>query len=129
MESGLVHSAFAFGHESLVLKSNIDDTQVPPGALISFIQKGLQYVEVEAHINEDGTETICEEEFNVLQPHHCDPKSKRKIFDPYEPMDEDYGPLEAPFDEVTVLKGHEDMVTSCAWTPAGSAGEAVIATG
>jgi hypothetical protein len=25
---------------------------VPPGALVSFVQKGLQYVEIEAHLNE-----------------------------------------------------------------------------
>lgn len=56
---------------------------VPPGALISFIQKGLQFVEIESHINDDGTETICEESFSVIKPHKCSVQTKKKIFDPY----------------------------------------------
>jgi hypothetical protein len=50
--AGFVHSAFAFGHESLVAKSNIQSSEVPPAALISFIQKGLQYTEIESHLND-----------------------------------------------------------------------------
>ncbi len=49
---GFVHSAFAFGHESLVAKSNIQSSEVPPAALISFVQKGLQYTEIESHLND-----------------------------------------------------------------------------
>ena len=33
-------------------KSNISGNDVPPGALISFLQKGLQYLELEANLNE-----------------------------------------------------------------------------
>ena len=33
-------------------KSSIPGGDVPPGALISFIQKGLQYLELEANLNE-----------------------------------------------------------------------------
>mmetsp|Transcript_14776 Transcript_14776/g.45823 ORF Transcript_14776/g.45823 Transcript_14776/m.45823 type:complete len:115 (-) Transcript_14776:1756-2100(-) len=48
-ESGHTHSAFTFAYESLVTKSAVasehaDD--LPPGALISFIQKGLMYLQV-----------------------------------------------------------------------------------
>ena len=49
---GFVHSAFTFANESLVAKSSIADANVPPGALITFLQKGLQYVEIEAHMLE-----------------------------------------------------------------------------
>ncbi len=48
-ESGHLHSAFTFAYESLVTKSTIATmhaSHVPPGALISFIQKGLLYLEV-----------------------------------------------------------------------------------
>ena len=31
-------------------KNRIDSNDVPPGALISFVQKGLQYLELEANI-------------------------------------------------------------------------------
>ena len=33
-------------------KSNVVSSSVPPGALISFVQKGLQYIGIEAHVNE-----------------------------------------------------------------------------
>ena len=46
-ESGFVHSAFAFGAESLIAQSNINGALVPPCALIHIIQKGLMYVEAE----------------------------------------------------------------------------------
>ncbi|KAI6078800.1 F-box-like/WD repeat-containing protein TBL1X [Aix galericulata] len=49
------HSAFTFGIESHISQSNINGTLVPPAALISILQKGLQYVEAEISINEDGT--------------------------------------------------------------------------
>ncbi|KAF0042499.1 hypothetical protein F2P81_006031 [Scophthalmus maximus] len=49
------HSAFTFGIESHISQSNINGALVPPAALISIIQKGLQYVEAEVSINEDGT--------------------------------------------------------------------------
>lgn len=83
LESGFIHSAFAFGHESLIVKSSIDGSKVTPGALISFIQKGLQFVEIEAHVNDDGTEIICDNRVSALEPHKCSVKSKRRIFDPY----------------------------------------------
>ena len=35
-----------------VSKSSIPGGDVPPGALISFLQKGLQYLELEANLNE-----------------------------------------------------------------------------
>ena len=49
---GFSHSAFAFGTESSVSRSGISGADVPPGALITFLQKGLQYLELEANLNE-----------------------------------------------------------------------------
>lgn len=49
-ESGHTHSAFTFAYESLVTKSAVareHSDDLPPGALISFIQKGLMYLQVE----------------------------------------------------------------------------------
>ncbi|CAK8681562.1 unnamed protein product [Clavelina lepadiformis] len=53
-ESGFQHSAFVFGLESHISQSNINGALVPPAALISIMQKGLQYVEAEISIDEDG---------------------------------------------------------------------------
>lgn len=55
LESGFSHSAFTFGIESHIHDSSIDSSQVPPGALVTVIQKGVQYVEAETSIAEDGT--------------------------------------------------------------------------
>ncbi|KAK2557563.1 F-box-like/WD repeat-containing protein TBL1XR1 [Acropora cervicornis] len=51
-ESGFQHSAFTFGVESHIDQSNINGSVVPPGALVSIIQKGVQYVEAEVALNE-----------------------------------------------------------------------------
>lgn len=50
--SGFAHSAFTFAYESLVIKSSTAQTEIPPGALITFLQKGLEYIAIEEHINE-----------------------------------------------------------------------------
>lgn len=52
LPAGFSHSAFTFGIESHISQSNINGALVPPAALISIIQKGLQYVEAEVSINE-----------------------------------------------------------------------------
>jgi len=54
-ESGYQHSAFSFGVESHISQSNINGTSVPPGALISILQKGIQFIEGELCINDDGS--------------------------------------------------------------------------
>lgn len=54
---GFSHSAFTFGHESNVLRIQLDPNTVPPGTLVTFVQKGLQYVEMEANI--DGVSLTC----------------------------------------------------------------------
>jgi hypothetical protein len=56
-ESGFVHSAFTFVYESMLGKSNIRnaDKSIPPGALITFLQKGLQYVGIEESLNRGGS--------------------------------------------------------------------------
>tara|TARA_A100001035_G_C27640645_1_gene434428 strand:- start:217 stop:495 length:279 start_codon:yes stop_codon:yes gene_type:complete len=54
-ENGFSHSAFTFAYESLVTKSTAAQVSIPPGALITFLQKGLEYVGIEEHINDDGS--------------------------------------------------------------------------
>ena len=94
-ESGFEHSAYAFGHESFVYKSTLDGSGVPPGALISFVQKGLQYVDIEQHLTDDGSELLCDEPVTALKKHHCRmPSNKRPLYAPYDPIDADYGGLE-----------------------------------
>lgn len=49
--AGFTHAAFAFGYEAGINKCTIDGNLVPPGALITFVQKGLQYLEMEANLS------------------------------------------------------------------------------
>lgn len=56
LESGFGHAAFAFGNESDVSRVDVRGKDVPVGALVSFIQKGFQLVELEANLNANGTD-------------------------------------------------------------------------
>ena len=56
LESGFGHAAFAFGNESDVSRIDVRGKDVPVGALVSFIQKGFQLVELEANLNANGTD-------------------------------------------------------------------------
>lgn len=48
--TGFHHAAFTFAHESQVHRINIEPDKVPAGTLITFIQKGMQYMELEANL-------------------------------------------------------------------------------
>ncbi|OXB71150.1 UNVERIFIED_CONTAM: hypothetical protein H355_003405 [Colinus virginianus] len=117
-ESGFSHSAFTFGIESHISQSNINGTLVPPAALISILQKGLQYVEAEISINEciDAYISLCLlfdlnrflSGLLILIFLFTDNHSK--------PMEID-GDVEIPPNKATVLRGHESEVFICAWNP------------
>lgn len=49
--SGFTHAAFALGYEAGINKTSIDGNLVPPGALVTFVQKGLQYIELEVNLD------------------------------------------------------------------------------
>jgi transducin (beta)-like 1 len=55
-EAGFVHAAFTFAHESMIGQSSSSKSNVPPGALISFLQKGLQYIGIEETLRLDGSD-------------------------------------------------------------------------
>ena len=64
--SGFQHSAYTFGIESHISQSNINGALVPPAALLSILQKGLQYTEAEISIGEDGTEQRMVEALSLI---------------------------------------------------------------
>lgn len=51
MPAGFTHSAFTLGYEAGINKCTIDGNLIPPGALITFVQKRLQYLEMEANLS------------------------------------------------------------------------------
>jgi transducin (beta)-like 1 len=75
-ESGYVHSAFTFGYESHVCKSKIDGSQIPPGALLSFVQRGVNFVEIEESIANGGeygpsSSSALDGTTSLLEVHKC----------------------------------------------------------
>ncbi|RLN38328.1 hypothetical protein BBJ28_00017432 [Nothophytophthora sp. Chile5] len=134
---GFLHSAFTFAYESQLAKSSVISTDLPPGALVSFLQKGLQYVGIEAHINEDGTERECEGDFSLLSPHICrvaqsasssarsfkaSNKRKRKGDGSPDTVDatkvtEVNGVDKVDKAALVLLSGHEKEVYTCSWNP------------
>ena len=127
-ESGFTHSSFTFAYESLVTKSSVTASDLPPGALISLLQKGLQYVEIEAHLNEDGTKRDMPDPFALLMPYAVRKRAR---------MEKDAGDTSTTSsssssssasavkkpatvvrrDEVTMLRGHSSEVFICSWNP------------
>jgi transducin (beta)-like 1 len=63
---GFSHSAYTFGIESHISQSNINGALVPPAALLSLLQKGLQYTEAEISIGDDGTEQRLIESLSLI---------------------------------------------------------------
>lgn len=63
---GFQHSAYTFGIESHISQTNINGALVPPAALLSILQKGLQYTEAEISIADDGTEQRLVESLSLI---------------------------------------------------------------
>lgn len=42
-------------------RTNIGANQVPPGALVSFLQRGIQYVEMQSNLNEVSNPPMCDD--------------------------------------------------------------------
>mmetsp|Transcript_10874 Transcript_10874/g.34604 ORF Transcript_10874/g.34604 Transcript_10874/m.34604 type:complete len:495 (+) Transcript_10874:232-1716(+) len=139
-ESGFQHSAFTFGYESFVHKSSINSNDVPPGALISFIQKGLQYLELEANLNEDGNDVDgdfsmlnsqdlltkdVDELKRTVKKRRVDAEKEREKESKREKRDEKNNGaggsvavgVEIPESSVMTLEGHSSEVFICAWSP------------
>ncbi|CAI0461576.1 unnamed protein product [Linum tenue] len=76
-ESGFTHSAFALGYEAGINKCTIDGNMVPPASLITFVQKGLQYLEMEANLS--NSDADVEEDFSFLQPLDLITKDVREL--------------------------------------------------
>uniref|UniRef100_A0A0A9XQ00 F-box-like/WD repeat-containing protein TBL1XR1 n=2 Tax=Lygus hesperus TaxID=30085 RepID=A0A0A9XQ00_LYGHE len=145
-ESGFQHSAYTFGIESHISQSNINGALVPPAALLSILQKGLQYTEAEISIGEDGTEQRIVESLSLIdavmpdvvasrqtqltqqqkpiiknEPHDTNGEETKTATTPAvssteQNMEVD-GSIEIPASKATVLRGHESEVFICAWNP------------
>ncbi|KAM0828245.1 hypothetical protein ACQ4PT_067670 [Festuca glaucescens] len=128
-ESGFVHAAFTLGYEAGLHKGGIDGNVVPPGALITVVQKGLQYIELEANTDENDEE--AEKDFALLEPLEIITKDVEELQRIVEKtkrerlqidLDKDKGKEKECIIEEHEhrLAGHSSEVFPCAWSPAGS---------
>jgi hypothetical protein len=132
--AGFRHSAFTFGAESVVAKSNINGVKIPPGQLINFVQKGIMYTELERSVGEDGSEAPSTEPFSLLRSadgkgggpsSDSGPPAKKQHTEAPAPASSGNGDhsssadgvSETPEDAVTTLQGHTSEVFICAWSP------------
>lgn len=135
---GLVHSSFVFGHESMVLKSDIKAQNVPPGQLVSVLQKGLQYMDIETHVkpvnnsvhlSQEGEMKNCVTRYSLIEPHICrieedttlvkmdedgiDNNSRLLSFEDSRDIDI----VDEEKSDPLVLEGHSSEVYICSWNP------------
>ncbi|KAK0565305.1 hypothetical protein OC844_001272 [Tilletia horrida] len=73
-ESGFYHACYALRHESRLDDEPLSrEAIIEPGQLVRILQKGLLFLAVEAHVNEDGSEKPCSAPFRLIGPPHvCD---------------------------------------------------------
>ncbi|KAJ1952748.1 hypothetical protein IWQ62_006155, partial [Dispira parvispora] len=71
-ESGFKHSSFAFQYESQLDNNEFHDLGVKPGELLNILQKGLQYMTLEIHLNDDGTVRPCGAAVRLIGHHQCE---------------------------------------------------------
>lgn len=76
---GFQHSAYLFGVESHISSSNINGAIVPPAALITIVQKGMQYAEAQLCIGEDGNEQRLVESLSLIDAVMPDVVASRHI--------------------------------------------------
>lgn len=122
----------------MVAKSNINGTKIPPGQLISFVQKGIMYQELERSVADDGTDVGSSEPFSLLRSAELAAKSapvdgpavkKQRSEAPAPAVANAPGSLSSSSsrgavgdattseDNVTTLSGHTSEVFICAWNP------------
>lgn len=58
---------------------NLIQSDMPPGSLVTLLQKALLFLYVETHVSSDGAQIPCDEPFSLFKPH-----------------DHDHGPIDAP---------------------------------
>ena len=124
----------------------IDEEEIHPGALVRLVQRGLQYMELEANLTDDGTAVDGDfsmlsaleilkskdaEELRMLVKQKKEDKEEESDDEPAAPAetkDNDAATVEAEptpeslefaASDTRVFRGHQEEVFSLAWSPQG----------
>ncbi|EST06523.1 LisH dimerization motif, subgroup [Kalmanozyma brasiliensis GHG001] len=116
-ESGFHHASFSLRHESRLDDEPLSkEAVIEPGQLVRFLQKGLIYASVEAHIQDDGTEKACSSNIRLVGPPHvCDGKP-RPTPPPASPTR--LSPEPDPFAAHQIRSEHKEAATQTPAAPA-----------
>ena len=71
LEQGYEHSAFTFHQESRIDQYKVDPDTVPMGLLVNIIQKALELIDIELHLDSKGYLHNCTQPLSFLKPHSC----------------------------------------------------------
>eukprot|EP00768_Dysnectes_brevis_P003842 gnl/Dysnectes_brevis/2732_a3319_810.p1 GENE.gnl/Dysnectes_brevis/2732_a3319_810~~gnl/Dysnectes_brevis/2732_a3319_810.p1 ORF type:complete len:622 (+),score=172.00 gnl/Dysnectes_brevis/2732_a3319_810:69-1934(+) len=80
LEAGFSHAAFTFGSEALIPELDIQPIDIPVGSLIALMQKGLQFLSIEAHMDSMGVLRPCGQDFKLFGEHTCSSATSLKDF-------------------------------------------------
>lgn len=122
-ESGFSHSAFVFKNECRATDEQLNNGDDRRGVLISFLQKGLIYSEIETHITADGAEVVCTEPFTLTKQHSCKDltpalsSSSAQASGALPSFNAKSNSQSVLDNEVGMLKAHTKEVFACQWNP------------
>jgi len=68
---GFEHSAFTLRNESGLSNFKINQYKIPPGILLTYLEKALTLIQIETHFKDNGELMECKEPFTLLSPHVC----------------------------------------------------------
>ncbi|XP_010936534.1 uncharacterized protein [Elaeis guineensis] len=77
LESGFTNAAFAFGYESRINRTPVEEDLIPSGTLVAIVQKGLLYKELQEKLG-NGNSNLMTKDINEIQQMIKEKKEKIK---------------------------------------------------
>lgn len=119
-ECGFDHSYYSFNAESSIDTSNINGAQIPPGALITLLQKGLLYIQLEKEINSSHKNgQSFKSQLTLFDAALLQGSSFPQKSDKAPESTNDSPSVQLDPSNSVLLAEHSKDVLCCAWTPDG----------